>query len=1080
MRTLKSNAASWVRRSKGFIELNFARRTAVFGLLFHFCAFSAHASDFTEFADESSRLIKEQIPWVRATEKDCSNPSSWEQNLVLPQIEEMMARPLTIPSRLSRWNKSVMTSSSSAELLRFAAEQIPEKAGSTQEKNIPDDAPKLVWESELPAAVKNSVEMIYHAMQSAMPMLKQSHAKLSDEERAAIMALNDLSPGMEFGEPVHSSFFKRKYFGSMNKFDTKMVIQAGAVLAESAETEISRLADWVQDSSNKSAASFVRAQAKTPMGNIIVSGTGDDYYSAEVLKGAALVIDLGGRNHYEGPVAGAGLDEIKVAADFGADVVISATGTLVSAGGGIFGIGLLFLPNPDGVKEIVSESYSQGGALCGVGGLFLNGPAKLRGEKYTQGTAIFGAGILSNESGTESVYMSRRYSQGVGFTQGVGIFRHKGNGAKMMAGLVDPDPREPLGTTSLCQGVGYGPRAFAGGGIGICVLRGNGMTVESSYFAQGAGYWLAAGSFALEGDSCTVKARRYDQGSGIHNAFGGFFAEGNSNHIINWGVGPAFGWDRGIGWSLIRGNLNRVQADWGASSASTNSSRSFFRISGKKNVLVLPGAGSAQITRDVPDYAVCFIDGEENSLNLPKIKSARKLNGTLFASMWGVLHVSDVMMGADITLPKQEWSSLPREMFARDDTVSLSQEIAKAESLDKKQKIERLIHVASAFSLDKLQPRNALSRLVQMKEDEIPVLVKSFDPGSVEEFLQVRTALAILGPRATPALLDEIKNEQGFRRAALMSMLLFSRTKDVTPLVLAELDNPDWRLRGTAVRILGQLFNIDSGNTPGRMYALMKMEEWLTDLFAGKNQDTEMNRILARRTYAESVNMASVAADWSESDRLKLLSFAPEDISGNADEKQASQILAMVRNEKKSAVEKLKQEIADSKVLAETAKARIRDLLTKASALPMENTRKEFVQAAVIALGNMGSTQDAGLIARFINHPDALVREGTALSLGRLGRPAMKYLSQIAQSSDADQRMLTFVSAGENADGTLASLVEKGLADKEVRVRMSALIAIDRLPSEKAKKHLRSIAGKKRAEQSAPGEDIQRYYLFGE
>ena len=55
-----------------------------------------------------------------------------------------------------------------------------------------------------------------------------------------------------------------------------------------------------------------------------------------------------------------------------------------------------------------------------------------------------------------------------------------------------PDPHEAVGATSFCQGVGLGPRAFAGR-RGAASVDGNGLDLRASYMAQGMGYWRALG-----------------------------------------------------------------------------------------------------------------------------------------------------------------------------------------------------------------------------------------------------------------------------------------------------------------------------------------------------------------------------------------------------------------------------------------------------------------------------------------------------------------------------------------------------------------------------------------------------------
>ena len=93
----------------------------------------------------------------------------------------------------------------------------------------------------------------------------------------------------------------------------------------------------------------------------------------------------------------------------------------------------------------------------------------------------------------------------------------------------------------MCQGVAFGNRAYAGGGVGIALINGNNNLIKGSYFSQGSGYFHALGIFRVRGNGNVMQARRYDLGSGVHYAFGHFQLFGDHNRVLNWGVGPATG-----------------------------------------------------------------------------------------------------------------------------------------------------------------------------------------------------------------------------------------------------------------------------------------------------------------------------------------------------------------------------------------------------------------------------------------------------------------------------------------------------------------------------------------------------------
>src|SRR5262249_36249438 len=162
------------------------------------------------------------------------------------------------------------------------------------------------------------------------------------------------------------------------------------------------------------------------------------------------------KNTYSAPAAAAMENQIRIVVDMGTDVTVKADPKgLATAGAGIFGIGFMFLPNPDGIKTFEGGSYSEGCGLGGVGGLFVKGQAHITGDRFVQGCGIFGVGLIDVD-GKHSTYTATRTGQGVGLVRGVGIMSHTGDDSDIKGGLIEPDPREPKGAVSLCQGVGYG------------------------------------------------------------------------------------------------------------------------------------------------------------------------------------------------------------------------------------------------------------------------------------------------------------------------------------------------------------------------------------------------------------------------------------------------------------------------------------------------------------------------------------------------------------------------------------------------------------------------------------------------
>ena len=981
-----------------------------------------------------------------------------------------MQDPLRVPVVLSSWTTQSLDAQSSHalfgvadRLLRSAPAPVSLSSGSVVMSGF----------AAVPEGLKEPVRRLAQALVRSQSLLKKSLADLSPRERDDILRLNEFPVhGHEASDELEQSpEFKKRVFASLSRFDQDSLLEASDLLTRAVDGEMENLRNWSAQASSGSAP----VRVGTPAGEIWIAGTGNDRYDAQSLSsGPALLIDAGGDNAYEGPAAAAGPGQIRVVVDFGRNVTVVSTGSDASAGAGIFGIGLMYLPDPAGRKTIVSGSFSQGAGLCGVGGLFLSGPGLFLAQNDSQGGGFFGAGIFSNRSAEGAEYRANRYAQGIGFTRGVGIFRHEGSGATLEAGLTDPDPREPLGRVSLCQGVGYGPRAYAAGGVGICALRGDRLRLESSYFAQGAGYWHAAGAFLLEGSSSSLKARRYDQGSGVHCAVGGFFLTGDDDHVVNWGVGPAYGWDQSAGWAMIWGDRNRVQAEWSAGMAAVNGSRSFLSVRGDDNRMDLPGLGGSQMSRDFPDYSLAVIRGRDNRLRLPSLKTARLARGTVYATPWGAVILENVALSSSVGLSPQEWPRLPQELRSTPETKDWTKELREAKTLPAEQRTGKLLEIAAAFTTDRATPRDALAALIS-SDEHLPSLARRVDPADFDGFIQLRVALSFFGDAAADPLVREIRAEKDSqRRAYLLTLLSFVGVRHAVPVLLENLSDPDWRIEATAGRVLGSLLDRDRGDLPGRTYILGLMRDWLSS--GSSEQEEKLVPGLASMPYADACSLFSLAGLSGPGDRAILLDAAPSDINSVLEAAGARKLLQALSERREAALRKVSSELEDSA----SAEPEVRKAFTRI--LSGAPPRKEVIHAALAGLGHIGRPEDARLCARFLRHSSALVREEAAAALGRIGRPAFPELRKALRSPRPRDRMQAVLAADRTVAPELLGLIEAGLKDPNPQVRLESLAAVPQIqtPLSERRKRLLEKTGLPPAGTLLRGLDLEKVWLFGD
>src|SRR5262249_47976959 len=139
----------------------------------------------------------------------------------------------------------------------------------------------------------------------------------------------------------------------------------------------------------------------------------------------------------------------------------------------------------------------------------------------------------------------------------------------------------------------------------------------------------------VDGDANHIQARRYAQGTGVHTAVGAMVLQGNDNHQINWGVGPAYGWDYSVGGYSLEGDSNTLQTDWSPGHGDVNG-HALAWIRGNSNRLMLPGFGSGAFVRNAASYGLAAVSGRDNRLKYESLAGPYERPFTLTWNSWGV------------------------------------------------------------------------------------------------------------------------------------------------------------------------------------------------------------------------------------------------------------------------------------------------------------------------------------------------------------------------------------------------------------------------------------------------------------
>ncbi len=346
-------------------------------------------------------------------------------------------------------------------------------------------------------------------------------------------------------------------------------------------------------------------QVDTPLGAIVVRDAGAG--TLTLAGPALLVVDTGGDDRYEGPVAATStLDNpVSVLVEIGGndhygyvgsdgepelpggippadaagrydgshpqvgDAFGPMSNSLVARqGAGILGVGLLV--DIAGDDDYRSLKVSPGAGVLGVGALHDRGGNDLYGcEQACQGAGSWGVGLLVDSDGDDR-YVGIQSVQGFAYVRAFGYLHDQAGDDEYLAltgdpqfgGLqVYPNPQNPGGSnTSFAQGAGFGRRGdadgvYASGGLGAFRDSGDGAdryTVD--IFGQGTGYWYGAGLFSDGGGDDVYSGRWYTQGSGAHFALSWFFEEGGDDvynpngEVLATAVGQ--GHDFSVGWLI--------------------------------------------------------------------------------------------------------------------------------------------------------------------------------------------------------------------------------------------------------------------------------------------------------------------------------------------------------------------------------------------------------------------------------------------------------------------------------------------------------------------------------------------------
>lgn len=482
---------------------------------------------------------------------------------------------------------------------------------------LPDEQPQFPREQDLlpDASLHPAIKDIYTALVHANRLYAQAFSGLTAHEVLFVKTIveqllfqgeyRDDFPRMQTQERIEQAFMLAL------RIDMRKIGQASVTLAAAIDRALPEL--------KKEGHALVRTSVATPMGAVIIGGSGNDRYDDDM---PLILIEPGGDDAYS----------FKNHSPFSILIDLSGNDTYSSTQNSFLGAGMLglgFLIDMEGDDLYQGEVYSFGCGFMGAGVVAdFAGDDRYTAKMFSQGSATFGIGLLYDRQGND-FYQCGLYGQGMGYVSGAGVVVDMAGDDTFLAGAAVPDSREKgEAFQTYAQGFGMGCRQYASGGVGL-LYNGRGSDIyQGSYFCQGSSYWHSLGMLLDANGDDRYTARRYSQGAGVHSSVGVLSDGRGSDVYTSWGVSQGCGHDYGLGMLYDGQGNDRYEASWLSRGAGSSAGVGVFiddrgndsyTATGSSNL----GAGTYDERRDMESLGI-FIDREGDDV-LPASLTGKKI-----------------------------------------------------------------------------------------------------------------------------------------------------------------------------------------------------------------------------------------------------------------------------------------------------------------------------------------------------------------------------------------------------------------------------------------------------------------------
>ncbi|MDP7029044.1 MAG: endonuclease/exonuclease/phosphatase family protein [Phycisphaerales bacterium] len=267
---------------------------------------------------------------------------------------------------------------------------------------------------------------------------------------------------------------------------------------------------------------------------------GDDHYMATALVlGDRRIVDVNGDDMYTGTARqgpAAGLLGAWIIDDYEGDDRYGQQGGAFSTGAGAFGVGMIIDRGGDDIYM---------------------------GTRWSIGAAMYGAGIILDLGKGDDIYLGDYLTDAVGGPRGFGLVLDEAGDDIHISDGPTPSAYDTPGVhASFSQGMGFGYRTFAAGGIGVlCDLSGDDR-YQAGEFSQGGGYYHSLGVLRDFSGDDVYHGNRYAQGFGVHQAFGVLIDDAGDDHYLGkTAADQGAAWDIAAGALVDRGGDDLYEAD---------------------------------------------------------------------------------------------------------------------------------------------------------------------------------------------------------------------------------------------------------------------------------------------------------------------------------------------------------------------------------------------------------------------------------------------------------------------------------------------------------------------------------------